>query len=381
MAEVDHDASVVRATRSGRGAKYPLVYLNARRAIAVALRSSYDADMAPMPPVDAEFLVALPSGAATLRGLRENQLPRLRAGLVSASRAGDQTSGIRRWDVVAPGSEGQPDVVLRIHRPDSLAGPLPCIFAIHGGGYVLGTVRGRGSAPGCLVPETRCCRGLGRVSPGAGNSLSGRPRRLLRRASVGVRTQPGASDRRPANGHDGHERGGRLAVAAALRARDLAAEFLPAFQLLSYPMIDDRQLTRSSRWEEVPVWDPASNDFAWRCYFGDLYGSPEVPGYAAPARVADLHGLPPTFSVGTADVVFDETIAFARQLVHCGVPTDLRVHAGAPHGMDRRATSTHLSRNSRREMAAWLACQIGDINVTGAGTRCTPPASLRKGST
>jgi acetyl esterase/lipase len=133
---------------------------------------------------------------------------------------------------------------------------------------------------------------------------------------------------------------------------------MPAFELLSYPMIDDRLTTRSSQWHDAPVWDPASNEFAWRCYLGDLYGTDDVPGYAAPARVHDLHGLPPTFlSVGTADVVCDETIAFAQRLVHCGVSTDLRVHAGAPHGMDRRATRTRISRNSRREMLAWLAHQ------------------------
>src|SRR4051794_9505655 len=32
-----------------------------------------------------------------------------------------------------------PDVVVRVHRPVGIEGPLPAIFAIHGGGYVLGT--------------------------------------------------------------------------------------------------------------------------------------------------------------------------------------------------------------------------------------------------
>ena len=32
-----------------------------------------------------------------------------------------------------------PYVVVRVHRPKAVAGPLPCVYSIHGGGYILGT--------------------------------------------------------------------------------------------------------------------------------------------------------------------------------------------------------------------------------------------------
>ena len=32
-----------------------------------------------------------------------------------------------------------PHVVVRVHRPKGVDGPLPCIYSIHGGGYILGT--------------------------------------------------------------------------------------------------------------------------------------------------------------------------------------------------------------------------------------------------
>ena len=32
-----------------------------------------------------------------------------------------------------------PHVVVRVHRPKAVSDPLPCVYSIHGGGYVLGT--------------------------------------------------------------------------------------------------------------------------------------------------------------------------------------------------------------------------------------------------
>src|SRR5690348_5038214 len=32
-----------------------------------------------------------------------------------------------------------PRVMVRVHRPKGVDGPLPCIYSIHGGGYVLGS--------------------------------------------------------------------------------------------------------------------------------------------------------------------------------------------------------------------------------------------------
>ncbi|MGH8978968.1 MAG: hypothetical protein ACRDV7_12895, partial [Acidimicrobiia bacterium] len=34
---------------------------------------------------------------------------------------------------------GEPDVPLRLHRPKDADGALPCVYSMHGGGYVLGT--------------------------------------------------------------------------------------------------------------------------------------------------------------------------------------------------------------------------------------------------
>ena len=84
--------------------------------------------------------------------------------------------------------------------------------------------------------------------------------------------------------------GGGLAAALALLARD-RGEVPLAFQLLDCPMLDDRQQTPSIRADGLYVWSAGSNEFGWRSYLGALYGSDEVPPYAAAAR-ADRPGRP-----------------------------------------------------------------------------------------
>ena len=99
-------------------------------------------------------------------------------------------------------------------------------------------------------------------------------------------------------------------------------------------MLDDRQVTPSSQTEGLLVWTCDSNSFGWRSYLGDLYGTEDIPIYAAPARATDLSGLPEAFvCVGNVDGFRDEDIDYAMRLNQAGVPTELHVHPGAPHGV------------------------------------------------
>ena len=77
-------------------------------------------------------------------------------------------------------------------------------------------------------------------------------------------------------------------------------------------MLDDRQITPSSRDDDLLVWTRESNAFGWRSYLGDLYTTDHVPPTAAPARATDLSGLPPSFvSVGSLDGFRDEAVDYA----------------------------------------------------------------------
>ena len=203
---------------------------------------------------------------------------------------------------------GDPAVPVRVHRSNSAHGTLPCVYSIHGGGYVLGSydmddVRFDSwclalgivgvSVEYRLAPETPypgpledCYRGLKWVYEHS-DEIGVDPQRI---------------------GIAGVSAGGGLAAALALLTRD-RGEIPVAFQLLDCPMLDDRQQTPSSQMAGLAVWSRESNTFGWRSYLGNVYGSAEVPYTAAPSRCLDLSGLPPAFvSVGTVDGFRDEDI-------------------------------------------------------------------------
>ncbi|MFT4564223.1 MAG: acetyl esterase/lipase, partial [Gammaproteobacteria bacterium] len=128
-------------------------------------------------------------------------------------------------------------------------------------------------------------------------------------------------------------------------------------QALIYPMIDDRQITVSSQWND-PVWPPNANRFGWDSYLGDLTGD-DVPYYAAAARAEDLRDLPTTFiSVGALDGFSDEDIDYANRLRHAGVACELHVYPGAPHGFDSLTPNTTVARRADADIQRWLAVQL-----------------------
>ena len=106
------------------------------------------------------------------------------------------------------------------------------------------------------------------------------------------------------------------------------------------------------------MWSKKSNEFGWRSYLGNLYGKPDVPSYAAAARATDLSGLPPAFiSVGTVDGFRDEDIEYALRLNQAGVPTELHVLPGAPHGVQYFADSV-VARRWGQMVTQWLEQQL-----------------------
>lgn len=160
----------------------------------------------------------------------------------------------------------------------------------------------------------------------------------------------------------GNSAGGGLAAAVALAARDRGGPAL-AFQLLIYPVLDDRLTTQSVReMVDTPMWDAPSCVRMWQHYLGDLAGGPDVSPYAAPMRAADkpdgLAGLPPAYLLACElDPLRDEDIAYAVALMAAGVSVDLRVAAGTYHGFDEMSAA--VSKRTTAEIAETLRRAIG----------------------
>jgi acetyl esterase/lipase len=301
------------------------------------------------PLIDPEVAAMLDASpidvGALLGGLTLDNLAAVRA--VMAERPVEPLSDdVTRTDHVIDDATG---VSVRMHRPVGVERTLPCVYWMHGGGYVLG------SNVGDDLRFDRWCPTL----PCVGVSVEYRlapehPYPVPLDDCYAGLTWIDASR----IGIGGGSAGAGLAAGLALLARD-RGELPVAFQLLVYPMIDDRQITPSSGWID-PIWPPSANRFGWTSYVGPGKGGPDVPGYAAPARAADLAGLPPTLvAVGAIDGFCDEDVDYATRLRHAGVPVEMHVYPGAPHGFDGFGAGSSIARRANRDMKEWLIGQLG----------------------
>ena len=262
-------------------------------------------------------------------------------------------------DRSVPGFDGGSDPRLRLYVPDALAAPA-AFYWIHGGGTVIGDVEMNdfycaniAAKLGILVTSVDY-----RLAPehpfpdGLEDCYAGFKWLAAGGADMGI--DPG----RIAIG--GGSAGGLLAAALALLARD-RGECRPCFQMLVYPMLDDRNVTPSSYAVTDPrVWDRASSLAAWNAYLQGNAGGEEVSPYASPARAQDLAGLPPAYiNVGDLDLFLDEDIAYARALSTAGVAVELHVYPGAYHGSPGAVPDSPLSRRWIEDELAALGRALG----------------------
>jgi acetyl esterase/lipase len=289
-------------------------------------------------------------------------LPQMDADAVATIRgaefpAPELSDAVTRRDHVVP---GEAPVPVRIHRPTGVAGPLPAMVTIHGGGYVIGSY----DMDDPLLD--RWCPALGFVGVSVQYRLAPEtpyPGPLEDCYAALSWTHDNAEELGidPTRiGVYGLSAGGGLAAGLALLARDRGAVPL-AFQFLDCPMLDRRGTTPSIRARGLYVWNAASNEFGWRSYLGDLYGSSDVPPYASATEATDLAGLPPTcVVVGAIDGFRDENIDYAQRLCQAGVDCELHVIAGLPHAY-QLAPDAAAVKDAERCKEDWLARQLARL--------------------
>ena len=239
-------------------------------------------------------------------------------------------------DVTIPGYGDAPDVVARLYRP-ALAGNLPVVIGLHGGGWALGNVetldaQSRLIASKAQVAVVNVDYRLAPEHPypaaledaysalawvgGAGCALHG-----FRTDRIGVW---------------GESAGGGLAAAVTMLARDSGGPAIAA-QFLVAPTTDDRLSTESMReLTATPLWQAANSPIAWRNYLAGTGkpGSPSIPVYAAVGRATrkDLADLPSAYlTVFEVDPTRDEGLNYGIELVRAGVPTEIHHYSGAFH--------------------------------------------------
>jgi acetyl esterase/lipase len=288
-----------------------------------------------------ELLETFPGGVCAIEDLTERRR-------IDAMLAAEMVEGVKAAqtcsteDVWVSGPAGCADVPVRIYRPRRLQPASPAVFFIHGGGMCLGDLdcehgtavriceeletlvvsTGYRKAPEHPHPaQVDDCYAALRWMSGNAISLDFDPGRLA---------------------IFGGSAGGNLALATALKARDLAGPAL-SYVMALYPMVDHRNTTPSANEvTEIGVWDRRTNVEAWEWFLGGQ----EPDGYAAPLHAEDLGGLPPTFiDVGTADLFRDEDLALAQRLLAAGVTTELHVYPGVYHAAELYAPDAEAARH------------------------------------
>ncbi len=262
---------------------------------------------------------------------------------------------IRIENIQIPIQDNQAQIRLRMYRPQSAASPAPILVWLHGGGYIMGTPE----------QDDPCCiqyaRDAGlivasvdyRYAPTYPFPIPLEDSYAALKWVVAQAAQLGIDAHRIAIG--GESAGGGLAAALGQLAHD-RNEIEPVFQLLVYPMLDDRTSLRTDLIDHGHyLWNQASNRFGWESYLGKFCGTADLPGYAVPARREDLSGLPPAWiGVGTLDLFHDEDVAYAHRLQDCGVECELIVVSGAFHGFDMATPKLPVVQDFRDSQIAAL---------------------------
>lgn len=155
----------------------------------------------------------------------------------------------------------------------------------------------------------------------------------------------------------GGSAGGGLAASVANSVHDRGGQ-QPVAQWLLYPMLDDRTAVRTELDAlDHFVWNNAANRVGWTALLRGTAapGADDVPPAAAPARRADLYGLPPTWlAVGSIDLFHAEDVDYAERLRAAGVPVQLEVVEGAPHAFDGIAPNAPMVHEFVESALDWL---------------------------
>ena len=212
---------------------------------------------------------------------------------------------------------------VRVVRPKGLAGPLPVVMYMHGGGWIIGS----------WITHDLLTR---RLAVGANAAVAFVEYSLAPEAKYPVQieqcyaTARWIKEQGAAGGFDtgriavaGDSAGGNMATVLALMAKQRGDVHF-VHQSLYYPMTDAlAEETESMRtYRDGPYGSAAGSAWFWSSYLAD--GASRSDLFVSPlqATLDDLEGLPPALIiVDENDVLRDQGEAYADKLREAGVPT------------------------------------------------------------
>lgn len=259
-------------------------------------------------------------------------LTRLIAGLTPPSRPPEDIIIQNRFFL---SSDNQQKTRVRFYRPKIVDAPTPVLVWMHGGGYVMGKPE---------MDEWRCvgyAREAGITVVSVDYRLAPKhpfPAGLMDCYDALLWVDASSAELGIDRGRiavGGASAGGGLAAALAQMAHDRQM-LTPVFQLLVYPMMDDRTALRMDLDDSDNItWNQENNRYGWESYLGQKCGSETLPAYSVPSRRADLSGLPPAWiGVGSLDIFHDEDVDYGNRLKAHGVDCTTHLTPGAFHGFD-----------------------------------------------
>ncbi len=267
--------------------------------------------------------------------------------------------------VTITGMDGN-SIDLYIWRPTELTrkGPLPILYFMHGGGYLIGDANTMATKPDVLTNGLQAILvsvnyRLATVAPFPAD---------LHDAYSGLKY---IHDHASEYGADptrivilGESAGGGLAARLALYNRDHGDVPLCG-QALTYPMLDSRTGTDQDpmpdRYAGQLVWTPAYNRLGWDTLLGgQKLPKDELPYYSA-SLATDLSDLPPAFiAVGTLDLFCMSCLDYTARLSCTGVNAELHVLPGIFHGFDMLLPDSPQTQLYNRLRIAQIKRMLGE---------------------
>ncbi|BBY53816.1 alpha/beta hydrolase [Mycobacterium koreense] len=237
---------------------------------------------------------------------------------------------VRTEDRVIPGPAG--DLPVRIYWPPG-PGPHPVVVFFHGGGFAIGdldthdgTARDHAVGADAVVVSVDY-----RLAPEHPHPAAVEDALAATEWVAAHGAEFGADAARLAVAGD--SAGGTLSAVVAQLARDQGGPAI-VFQLLWYPGTTyDTSLPSFTENADAPVMDRAALAAFTRWYAGDGVDPRNPPPTMAPARTADLHGLPPAYiAVAGYDPLRDDGLHYADLLTAAGVAVQTDNAATLVHG-------------------------------------------------